>query len=65
MQETTRAGAGANGEALTRNYVYQMDGKDPGNWVRQVITPDNTVVVRQITYYKPELPEKTADSVRG
>lgn len=65
VQETTQGGAVGNEEPQTRKYVYQMDGKDPGNWVRQIITPDNTVVVRQITYYKPELPEKTADSVRG
>lgn len=65
QQETTRGKGAGDGQAQTRNYVYQMDGGDPGNWVRQVITPDNTVVVRQITYYKPEIPEQQADSVRG
>jgi len=65
VEETTEGGAAGIEEPQARKYVYQMDGKDPGNWVRQIITPDNTVVVRQITYYKPELPEKIADSVRG
>ena len=65
VQETTRTAGGGDEQTQTRNFVYQMDGSDPGNWVRKVSTPDNTVVVRQITYYKPELPEKTADSVRG
>ncbi len=63
LEEITRRAAG--GEPVTRKYVYQMDGADPGNWIRQVITPQHTIVVRQITYYKPEVPEKPADSVRG
>ena len=65
VQETTRGAEKGESKNQTRQYVYQMDGADPGNWVRQVITPDNTVVVRQIIYYKPELPESQADSVRG
>jgi hypothetical protein len=65
VQEKILVGAKGEAQNQTRQYVYQMDGADPGNWVRQVITPDNTVVVRQITYYKPELPESQADSVRG
>lgn len=65
VQETTRATGVGDEQAQIRNYVYQMDGADPANWVRKVITPDNTVVVRQITYYKPQLPGQPADSVRG
>jgi len=65
VQEKIRIEGGGEVEHQTRNYVYQMDGADPGNWVRQVITPDNTVVVRQITYYRPELPRQKTDSVRG
>lgn len=63
LEETTRLGEG--GEPQIRKYIYQMDGADPGNWIRQVVTPEYTIVVRQITYYKPEVPEKPADSVRG
>lgn len=45
---------GSQGERKEiRNYVYQLDGSDHGNWVRQIITPENAFVVRQITYFKP------------
>lgn len=51
VQESTRGEGKGESQPPPRNYVYQMDGTDPGNWVRQVVTPDNTVVVREITYY--------------
>lgn len=43
----------ANGklkEPVTK-YIYQMDGAKPSNWVRQVTTPKNSIVAREITYY--------------
>lgn len=46
-----------------RNYVYQMDGSGHGNWVRQVITPENTFVVRQIAYFKPQAEPAEKDSL--
>lgn len=46
-----------------RNYVYQMDGSGHGNWVRQVVTPENTFVVRQIAYFKPPAEGAQKDSV--
>lgn len=42
------------GEETAREFIYQMDGAEPPNWVRQVTVPDNTMVVRSIEYYKPE-----------
>lgn len=62
LEEITRR---EGGEPKTRKYIYQMDGAEPGNWIRQVVTPEHTIVVRQITYYKPENPEKAADSTGG
>ncbi|HSR59357.1 MAG TPA: hypothetical protein VLL47_01320 [Robiginitalea sp.] len=64
MEVSTRRGEGS-AQPQTRKYVYQMDGSEPGNWIRQVVTPDNAIVVRQIAYYKPELPKKAADSIRN
>ena len=47
-----------------RSYVYQMDGEQPGNWIRQIITPENSFVIRTISYFEP-LPETVvADSVQ-
>ena len=48
QEEITRR---EGGEPKTRKYIYQMDGAEPGNWIRQVVTPEHTIVVRQITYY--------------
>lgn len=36
-----------------KTYLYQMDGRQPGNWIKKIITPDNSYFTRKITYYKP------------
>lgn len=38
----------------TKDYLYQYDKPEGGNWIKQIITPDNTYITRKITYYKPE-----------
>ena len=45
-------------------YLYQKDGKSPGNWIRKVITPENSIIARRITYYE-EKPSRPADSISG
>jgi len=37
-----------------KNYVYQFDGNIPGNWIKQIVTPDNTYKTRRITYFDSE-----------
>ncbi|NND15846.1 MAG: hypothetical protein HKN89_05935, partial [Eudoraea sp.] len=37
-----------------RQYVYQFDGSEFNNWIKQIITPDNTYKTRRITYFEPE-----------
>src|SRR5690606_30485496 len=32
-------------------YHYQYDDGEHGNWVKQIITPDNTYTTRKISYY--------------
>lgn len=34
-----------------KKYIYQFDNSGNGNWVKQIITPDNTYVTRRIKYY--------------
>lgn len=34
----------------TKKYIYQYDG-EYGNWVKQIVTPDNTYTSRRIMYY--------------
>lgn len=41
----------ANSERL-KNYIYQYDNGETGNWIKQIITPDNTYITRKITYYE-------------
>jgi len=42
-----------------KEYVYQLDGKEFGNWIKQIVLPDNTFSTRKITYYEeqPKLEE--------
>ncbi len=64
QEKTTRHGtSGPAGEKTTvRDFVYQMDGGDPGNWIRKVIIPENTYIVRQIEYYEPRISGTASDS---
>ena len=56
---------GKEGEKRVREFIYQMDGSDPPNWVRQITVPENTMVVRSIEYYDPETVLSDADSLRN
>lgn len=47
-----------------KKYLYQKDGRTPGNWIRKIITPENAFVSRKITYYE-EKPSQAADSIPG
>ncbi|ALM07244.1 hypothetical protein SB49_05095 [Sediminicola sp. YIK13] len=35
-----------------KKYVYQFDNTKSGNWVKQIITPDNTYTTRKIKYFE-------------
>jgi hypothetical protein len=39
---------------VDKNYIYQFDDKEKGNWVKQIVTPENSYVTRKITYYEEE-----------
>ncbi len=41
-------------EPVKQEFIYQMDGNEISNWVRKVTTPENSIVVRSITYYSAE-----------
>jgi hypothetical protein len=49
---------------VEKKFLYQKDGKTPGNWIRKVITPENTIIARRITYFE-EKPTQPADSIPG
>ncbi|SHI92266.1 hypothetical protein [Pseudozobellia thermophila] len=45
-----------NGFTSTKEYIYQFDGSEANNWVKEIITPDNTYKTRKIKYYpKPKV----------
>tara|TARA_R110000868_G_scaffold9461_1_gene47039 strand:- start:429 stop:1337 length:909 start_codon:yes stop_codon:yes gene_type:complete len=35
-----------------KKYIYQYDDGEKGNWIKQIITPDNTYITRKISYYE-------------
>jgi len=37
-----------------KEFIYQFDGTENGNWVKEIVTPENAYKTRQISYYKPE-----------
>jgi len=39
------------GQTEIRNYIFQFD--DAGNWIKQIITPENSYTTRRISYYEP------------
>lgn len=43
-----------NGVAEVQEYIYQYDAGDSGNWVKEIITPDNLYTTRRIKYYPAE-----------
>jgi len=42
----------------SKNYIYQYDKPEGGNWVKQIITPDNSYTTRKITYFENPTEEK-------
>lgn len=46
------------GYTTTKEYIYQFDGTDANNWVKEIITPDNTYKTRRITYYETPVAEQ-------
>ncbi len=41
-------------EVEIKEYIYQFDGSENGNWVKQIVKPDNSYKTREISYYKTE-----------
>jgi hypothetical protein len=37
-----------------KEYVYQLDGREFGNWIKQIVLPDNAFSTRKITYYEEQ-----------
>ncbi len=35
-----------------KEYLYQFDGREEGNWVKKIITPENSYTTRVIEYYE-------------
>jgi hypothetical protein len=44
----------ANNQTETLEYIYQFDDGDTGNWIKQIVTPNNSFRTRKITYYPNE-----------
>ncbi|WP_318308228.1 hypothetical protein [Flagellimonas crocea] len=42
----------------TDKYIFQFDDHKPSNWVKQIVTPDNSYTTRTIKYYEEEAPDE-------
>jgi hypothetical protein len=38
-----------------KTYIYQFDGSEYKNWIKQIITPNNTYKTRKISYFEAEV----------
>lgn len=38
-----------------KQYIYQYDKETGGNWVKQIVTPENSYKTRKITYYEQKV----------
>jgi len=48
----------ADGKTEERGYIYQFDNGDSGNWVKKIVTPENSFTTRKIAYYQDETLEE-------
>lgn len=47
-----------NNQESKQEYVYQLDAHQPPNWIKQIVTPNNTYTTRRIVYYENEVLKK-------
>ncbi|NNK76286.1 MAG: hypothetical protein HKP42_09525 [Maribacter sp.] len=40
-----------------KEFIYQFDKGEKGNWIKEIITPENTYTTRSISYYETEASE--------
>lgn len=39
---------------LSKDFIFQLDDSEHKNWVKKIITPDNSYITRRIEYYPPK-----------
>ena len=42
-----------------KEFIYQFDNGDEGNWIKEIVTPENSYTTRKIVYY--EVPEEATE----
>ncbi|MGB5499772.1 MAG: hypothetical protein WBM77_12660 [Maribacter sp.] len=40
-----------------KEFIYQFDNGEEGNWIKEIITPENAYITRIINYYEEEITE--------
>ena len=48
----------ADGKTEEKGFIYQFDNGESGNWVKKIVTPENTFTTRKIEYYPEEAAEE-------
>ena len=46
---------------FVKEYIFQFDSNSEKNWIKQIITPDNTYSTRKISYYPVEKTENEGE----
>ncbi len=47
-----------NNKEIKQEYIYQLDAHQPPNWIKQIITPDNSYTTRRLVYFDEEVSEE-------
>ncbi|MEX0314256.1 MAG: hypothetical protein AB3N18_08770 [Allomuricauda sp.] len=50
----------SNSESV-KEFIFQFDSNEAKNWIKKIITPDNSYVTRRITYYANEAVQKESN----
>lgn len=58
QQTTTSWDPSGRSTQREKAFLYQMDGHDPGNWIKKIATPENTYTTRKLSYYPEETPPR-------
>ena len=53
IKSTSKSGKVTN----VKEFIYQFDKGEEGNWIKEIITPENAYITRKISYYEAEAPE--------
>ncbi|MGB5435183.1 MAG: hypothetical protein WBM98_04755, partial [Maribacter sp.] len=55
VKSTSKSGK----DVSVKEFIYQYDNGEDGNWIKEIVTPENSYTTRKIVYY--EVPEEATE----